>query len=61
MSWLGFLPPKGRLFPVDFQGNANWNANMSIVIALAGNGLAELPRGEQSFGGVKFWDKSQVS
>ena len=49
------LPPKGRLFPVDLKGKTNRNANtISINPRFAGNGLAELPRGEHSFGGVKF-------
>ena len=55
------LPPKGRLVPLSFQGKANRNTNtMSVVSTFAGNGLAELPRGEHSFGGVKFWVGNDV-
>jgi len=55
------LPPQGRLFPVDLKGKTNRNANtISINRAFAGNGLAELPRGEHSFGGVKFWIGDEV-
>jgi hypothetical protein len=50
------IPPKGRLVPLAFGGKANRNTNtMSVISRFAGNGLAEVPRGEHSFGGVKFW------
>jgi hypothetical protein len=55
------LPPKGKLFPLDFHGKANRNANtISMPNSFAGNGLAELPRGEHSFGGVKFCVGNEV-
>ncbi len=49
------IPPKGKLIPLDLEAKTNQNLNdLSGPGDFEGNGLAELPRGEQTFGGVSF-------
>jgi len=49
------LPPKGRLVPLDLKGKSNQPINdLSEGGDFEGNGFAELPRGEQVLGGVRF-------
>jgi hypothetical protein len=46
------LPPKGRLIPLDLSQQAN--LDLETFGASAGSGMAEIPRGWNSFAGVKF-------
>ncbi len=49
------IPPKGRLLPLDLEPKFNRNSNdFSGSGAFEGNGLAELPKGEQTLCGVLF-------
>jgi len=46
--------PKGKMVPLDLRSKFNWRAVDILEGKLVGNGLAELPQGEQLLGGVKF-------
>jgi hypothetical protein len=44
--------PQGKMSPIDLSHTANWSTSDWMDGAFEGNGLAELPKGEQSLGGV---------
>jgi hypothetical protein len=46
--------PKGKLTYVDLQPKANRKLNEPTLDGREGNDLKELPKGEQTFGGVRF-------
>jgi hypothetical protein len=49
------LSPKGRLVLLDLKAKSNQQINdLTGTDPFVGNGLAELPRGEQVLGGVRF-------
>jgi hypothetical protein len=48
------IAPKGRMIPLDLKGKFNWRSVDVSDGVWHGNGLAELPKGEQTLAGVKF-------
>jgi hypothetical protein len=50
----GEIAPRGKMTPIDLSRAANWGTSDWNRGVFEGNGLAELPTGEQSFAGVTF-------
>jgi hypothetical protein len=50
----GEIDPRGKMSPIDLSRAANWGTSDWNRGLFEGNGLAELPKGEQSFAGVTF-------
>ncbi len=48
------IAPQGKLSFIDLSRTANWGTSDWKRGSFEGNGLAELPKGEQSLGGVRF-------
>jgi hypothetical protein len=48
------IAPKGKLAAIDLSRVANWSTSDWKRGSFEGNGLAELPKGQQSLGGVTF-------
>jgi hypothetical protein len=57
----GVPAPKEKFIFLDLEAKANHKRTDSFVTGrFAGNDLAELPKGEQKLGGVKFWIGAKV-
>ncbi|MGO9112896.1 MAG: hypothetical protein ACLP9L_26990 [Thermoguttaceae bacterium] len=48
------IAPRGKMSPIDLSRAANWGTSDWTRGSFHGNGLAELPKGEQSLAGVTF-------
>jgi hypothetical protein len=48
------VSPQGKLTPIDLSRLTNWSTSDWKRGAFEGNGLAELPKGQQTLGGVSF-------
>jgi len=54
------IAPRGKMSPIDLSRAANWGTSDWAGGSFHGNGLAELPKGEQSLAGVTFAISEQM-